>query len=228
MTRKKQSRGTCVFCGKEMTKGGLSRHLKTCQQRAEATKKADHQAGKVEPIYHLQIQDVWNSDFWLHVEMRGSANLNSLDTYLRSIWLECCGHLSHFAIDGGWDGQELPMSSKARMLFQPGLELTHIYDYGTTSETKVMVVDGRQGKPHTTQPIFLMARNHIPEERCKECGELASWLCIECLYEHEEPGWLCDQHVEKHPHDDYGEPFPIVNSPRLGMCGYTGPADPPY
>lgn len=30
------------------------------------------------------------------------------------------------------------------------------------------------------------------------------------------------------PHDDYGEPIELVNSPRLGMCGYTGPADPPY
>jgi hypothetical protein len=22
--------------------------------------------------------------------------------------------------------------------------------------------------------------------------------------------------------------LPVVNSPRLGMCGYTGPAEPPY
>jgi len=114
------------------------------------------------------------------------------------------------------------------MLFQPGLELTHIYDYGTTSETKVMVVDVRQGKPQSPHPIFLMARNHLPEARCMECGELAAWLCIECLYEHDQDGWLCDKHVEEHPHDEYGEPFPIVNSPRLGMCGYTGPAEPPY
>ena len=27
-----------------------------------------------------------------------------------------------------------------------------------------------------------------------------------------------------HPHDQYGEPIPLVNSPRLGMCGYDGPA----
>ena len=228
MTRKPQSRGTCVFCDKEMTKGGLSRHLKTCQQRQAAIAKTDQQSGKVEPIYHLQVQDSWNSDFWLHLEMRGSANLDSLDSYLRAIWLECCGHLSHFSVGGGWDGQEMPMSSKAKMLFQPGLELTHIYDYGTTSETKVLVVDTRQGIPLTNKPIFLMARNHLPEAHCIECGKLAAWLCIECLYESEETGWLCDEHLEEHPHDEYGEPFPIVNSPRLGMCGYTGPADPPY
>jgi len=33
---------------------------------------------------------------------------------------------------------------------------------------------------------------------------------------------------EAHPHEEYGEPIEIVNSPRLGLCGYTGPADPPY
>lgn len=228
MARKKQSRGACAYCGKEMTRGGLSRHLKTCQQRQDAITKAEHKTGSVEPIYHLQVQDAWGGDFWLHLEMRGSANLGSLDQYLRAIWLECCGHMSHFAIGGGWTGQELPMSTKARMLFQPGLELTHLYDYGTTSETKVKVVDVRQGKPLTGHPIFLMARNHLPERRCIECDELATHLCMECLYEYAEEGWLCDEHAETHPHYGYDEPVPIVNSPRLGMCGYEGPAEPPY
>ncbi|MBL7161193.1 MAG: hypothetical protein ISS57_01200 [Anaerolineales bacterium] len=228
MARKKQSRGACVFCGKEMTKGGLTRHLNTCQQRQEATTKADRQAGKVEPIYHLQVQDAWNSDFWLYLEMRGSASLKSLDEYLRAIWLECCGHLSHFAVGGGWGGQELPMSSKARMLFQPGLKLTHLYDYGTTSETKVTVTDVRQGKPLTKHPITLLARNFTPDVECQDCGEKATWLCMECVIEHNEPGYLCDEHAEDHPHVEYGDPAPLVNSPRLGMCGYYGPADPPY
>ncbi|WP_127011414.1 hypothetical protein ACF3DV_03465 [Chlorogloeopsis fritschii PCC 9212] len=28
--------------------------------------------------------------------------------------------------------------------------------------------------------------------------------------------------------DNYGEPIPLVNSPRLSLCGYDGPAEPPY
>jgi hypothetical protein len=228
MANRKQSRGACVFCGKEMTKGGLSRHLKSCEKRAEATTQANHKAGKVEPIYHLKVEDVYARDFWLHLEMRGSARLESLDSYLRAIWLECCGHLSHFAIGGGWDGRELPIKSKARSVFNPGVELIHLYDYGTTSETRVTVMDVRDGKPLSKRPIFLMARNFAPEVVCGECGEPANWLCIECIYEDEELGWLCDAHAEDHPHDDYGEPIPVVNSPRLGMCGYDGPAEPPY
>ena len=96
------------------------------------------------------------------------------------------------------------------------------------SETLIKTVGVRKGKPLTAHPIYLMARNDPPEAHCIECGEPALWLCLECLYERNEPGTLCDQHAQDHPHDDYGEPMPLVNSPRVGMCGYCGPADPPY
>ncbi|MDS4070322.1 MAG: hypothetical protein RKO24_11955, partial [Candidatus Competibacter sp.] len=90
------------------------------------------------------------------------------------------------------------------------------------------VVGTRQGKPTTTHPIALMARNLMPEAKCIQCDEPAAWLCMECLIEHEVWGTLCDKHAKTHPHDDYGEPIPLVNSPRLGLCGYDGPAKPPY
>jgi hypothetical protein len=34
--------------------------------------------------------------------------------------------------------------------------------------------------------------------------------------------------MEEHPHESYGEPTLLVNSPRVGLCGYEGPAEPPY
>jgi len=68
----------------------------------------------------------------------------------------------------------------------------------------------------------------MPEATCIQCGKAAAWLCMECLIEQDIWGTLCSEHVEDHPHDDYGEPVPLVNSPRLGMCGYEGPAEPPY
>lgn len=106
--------------------------------------------------------------------------------------------------------------------------MTHIYDFGTTSETLITCVGVREGKPTTSHPIALMARNLQPEATCMECGQPAAWLCMECVYEHEESGLPCDKHVQDHSREDYGEPFPLVNSPRVGMCGYTGPAEPPY
>ena len=73
-----------------------------------------------------------------------------------------------------------------------------------------------------------MARNSLPEASCIQFSCAALWFCMEFLYEEEESGTLCDEHAQGHPHADYGEPIPLVNSPRLGMCGYDGPAGPPY
>lgn len=227
MARKKQIQGKCVFCDREMTRGGLARHLRTCPQRQEAINVANQASGEEQAIYHLQVQDAWGGDYWLHLEMKGAATLKDLDRYLRAIWLECCGHLSQFSI-GGWSGDEIPISRRIAQVFHVGLELTHIYDFGTSSVTSVKAVDVRQGKPLTRHPIFLMARNAPPEEKCMECDQPASWFCQECVYELNETGALCDEHARDHPHTDYGEPMPMVNSPRTGMCGYDGPATPPY
>ncbi|MBN1581392.1 MAG: hypothetical protein JXA89_11885 [Anaerolineae bacterium] len=225
MARQKQTRGKCVFCDREMTRGGLAKHLASCPQRQEAIGSANQ--GTEQTLYHLAVRDAWGGDYWLHLEMKGSSTLNALDSYLRAIWLECCGHLSQFSI-GGWRGDEIPMSRRIDRVFAPGVELTHIYDFGTSSETLIKMVDLRHGKPLTRHPIFLMARNAPPEFQCMECDKTASWLCLECMYERDQTGALCDEHAEDHECADYGEPMPLVNSPRVGMCGYDGPAEPPY
>jgi hypothetical protein len=227
MPRKKQSRGTCSYCGREMAKGGMMRHLETCPKRQETVAASAQKSGASEALYHLRVEDAWGGDFWLNLEMRGKSTLKELDRYLRAIWLECCGHMSRFSA-GGWGSPDIAMSRRADQVFEPGDVFLHQYDFGTTSETLVKVVSSRQGAPTTARPIALMARNALPEAVCIACGQPASWLCMECLIEDDVFGTLCDEHVETHPHDDYGEPVPIVNSPRLGMCGYEGPADPPY
>lgn len=205
----------------------MTKHLSACAQRRETIAKADRKKGSRETVHHLRVQDAHGSEFWLDFEMRGSASLKNLDDYLRAIWLECCGHLSRFSI-GGWRGGDISMKRTADEVFELGIELTHIYDFGTSSETLIKVVGRREGKPTTRHPIALMARNVMPPAQCIKCKQPAAWLCLECLYEHEKWGTLCEKHAQSHPHDDYGEPVPLVNSPRLGMCGYTGPAEPPY
>jgi hypothetical protein len=227
MTRRKQSRGTCAFCGRDLTKGGMANHLRACPQRKEAIQTADQGRGIGRTLLHLRVQDAWLGDFWLHLEMDGRAKLGELDRYLRAIWLECCGHLSQFSV-GGWRGKEIPMWRWAEKAFNPGMGLTHIYDFGTSSHTLIQAIDERKGKPLTAHPVFLMARNNPPELVCMECDQPATWLCHECQYEDDKEGLLCDAHAEGHPHEDHGGPMPIVNSPRVGMCGYCGPAEPPY
>jgi hypothetical protein len=73
-----------------------------------------------------------------------------------------------------------------------------------------------------------MVRNLMPESKCIDCGMPATRLCMECLNDGNIWGALCQRHAQTHSHSNYGDPLPVVNSPRLGMCGYTGPAMPPY
>jgi len=223
----KQSKGKCAYCGQEIVKNGTAKHLAVCAQRQKAITKAKNKDGEVETLYRLRIQASGLKQFWLDLEMCGSATLKDLDSYLRTIWLECCGHLSKFSL-GGWQGNEIPKNRRADEIFEPEVELTHIYDFGTSSMTLVKCAGARNGKPTTSRPIALMARNLMPEYECIECKQPAIWLCMECLTEENVWGTLCDEHAEIHPHDNYGEPVRMINSPRLGLCGYAGPAEPPY
>jgi len=227
MGRRKQSRGTCSHCGLEIAKSGVGKHLAACARLKESVTRSEEKKGRAEPQYHLRIQAAGLPEFWLDLEMRGSATLKHLDHYLRAIWLECCGHMSEFS-SGVWLDDVISMKRRVEEVFGLGTQVTHTYDFGTTSETLIKAVGLRQGKPLTGHPITLLVRNVMPAWECIECQKPASWLCHECLIEEEVWGALCDEHAGSHPHRDYGEPVRLVNSPRLGLCGYDGPAEPPY
>ena len=57
---------------------------------------------------------------------------------------------------------------------------------------------------------------------CEACGKTVSQVCSECIYEG--AGWLWDDLAEDHK---CGEDmlFPVVNFPRVGVCGYCGQWD---
>lgn len=234
---RQQTRGDCLYCGREMARGSMAAHLKSCAKRLEAQAAAEKTRRRKQPLYHLQVQDAWEGAFWLHLEMRGEATLEDLDHYLREIWLECCGHLSAFEIgdvrytqlfdDGMAIGEERAMDVKVRELFTPGMEIPYEYDFGTTSELVIKVVAEREGRPTTSHPIALMARNKFTPPPCDICGRPATQLCAECWWRRDaRERNFCDEHAEEHEHPDMLMPY--VNSPRVGMCGYVGPAKPPY
>jgi hypothetical protein len=210
-----------------MLREDMAQHLAACPVRQKAMEEADPKLFKAETLYHLGVRDARRGDFWLYLEMPGSVLLVDLDHYLRQIWLECCGHLSMFSI-GGWGGDEIPKNRRVSQVFTPGLEVTHIYDFGTDSLTLIKLVGTREGKPLTDLPVFLMARNNRPDWKCMVCDEPATWLRAGGYRDGEDDLFLCDEHVrdKEDEYEDYL--YPLVNSPRVGLCGYFGPAEPPY
>jgi hypothetical protein len=88
------SYGTCALCGKRTTKAGMSRHLGSCLAEHEPSR------GKAARLFRMRIEDAYSPIFWMDVEMRANSTLEELDGFLRGEWLECCGHLGDFDIDG--------------------------------------------------------------------------------------------------------------------------------
>ena len=66
--------------------------------------------------------------------------------------------------------------------------------------------------------VRLLARNDPPALSCAECTSAAILVCPYCP----EDGLFCDTHAAAHGHAAEEAYLPVVNSPRMGICGYTG------
>ena len=227
MTRNTQTQGTCELCGKTVSKSGMTRHLKKCLVDSVDLKNET----KNEQLFIVSVQGKWSPQYWLYLQIKARAKLSKLDDFLRHIWLECCGHLSAFNIQGqSFESSPDPyfsddavkgMSIQCGAILQSGMSFEHIYDFGTSTELKLKVVDEIQATSPGKTLIRLLARNELISVICSECNAPATDICSQCIWEEDMPYCFCEKHAEEH---ECGEEMclPIVNSPRVGMCGYTG------
>src|SRR5947209_8483079 len=98
--KKPVSQGTCMLCGQIFTKTTMTKHLATCRKNAAAAAPPKKRETKPQPLLHLLVEGGYKNAYWLHLEVRAATTLYDLDAFLRRTWLECCGHLSAFDIDG--------------------------------------------------------------------------------------------------------------------------------
>jgi pRiA4b ORF-3-like protein len=224
---KTSSKGICQFCRGEFSKAAMTRHLESCAQRTATAAPGSGKATKTTRLVHLLVEGRDQPLYWMHLELPAEATLQNLDDFLRRTWLECCGHLSKFDVAGASYASypdpefgDKSMRVKVGTILSPGQQFSHEYDFGTTTELHLKVVGEREGEARG-KSIQVLARNEAPLISCELCGKPATEVCAQCIYEGS--GWLCDSCAEEH---ECGEEMllPVVNSPRVGMCGYTGPA----
>lgn len=196
------AKGNCYICGAELGKTAMKNHILKEHNGPE-----DGQ-----DCVLLKIEGAYEKNYWLYVDIPADRTLAALDAFLRKIWLECCGHGSGF--QGA--GKSTKLGS-----FMPGDRFIHEYDFGSTTETLVTVI-GRIKRPKQKEAVRLLSRNAPPEFACAECGAPAKFICTECQYESDNP-FYCARCAEEHEHDDMF--LPVVNSPRMGVCGYCGELD---
>lgn len=204
MPPRKSLPGPCTICGAELKKASAAKHLATC---LAATPGATE---------YVIVKVVGGGVYWLFAAVPADASLKDLDGFLRQTWLECCGHMSAFREKR----TEVPMSRKIGQLAALDAKLVHEYDFGTTTELEVTFAGKvTAAKLSGRSKIKLLARNNKPEIACDGCGKPATQICTDCVYD--DNGLLCDECAENHECET-NYLLPVVNSPRCGVCAYTG------
>ena len=228
----KSTRGYCKYCGKEYTRTGMLKHLQSCKKRMEVCENSK----KMSAYYELMLYGTYNKDYWLIIQIKENATLECLDQFIRDIWVECCGHLSAFDIEGVryeqipdndflWEKPAEDMSHKLKEVLEVGMEIGYEYDFGSTTELVLSIHSCRDGEKKNNE-IVILSRNNPPKILCSNCEQNeAKWVNPEGYYEGE-PFW-CDECLEAE-NDEEGEDYelefllPVCNSPRMGVCGYEG------
>ncbi len=217
------TKGKCYFCDKIIGRTAMKKHLETCEKRKE---KIDKESQNKTHMFQLFVECSYGKDFWMHIGINTEKSLRLLDEFLREIWLECCGHLSMFTINGVEysSDSETGKSMKVKLskILHTGTKFSHEYDFGTPTELTLVVEKEYDTILPKDKSLEVLARNEIPEINCK-CGKKAEYICSICFYDEPDGFLLCKSCAKKH---ECGEEalLPIVNSPRAGVCGYEGPA----
>jgi hypothetical protein len=204
-----KTRGRCGRCGKDFANAGMGKHLASC-----------FGAG---PALHVVV-DVGPGTWWLHLALASNATLRDLDGFLRETWLECCGHLSAYEIggtrfeshpNGEYGPRARSMAAKAATVLAPGATFRYEYDFGSTTELRGRVVGSVEA---SRKKVALLAQNDAIPWPCDACTATATRVCPCCggmaCASCEAPCNCAGSFEDEH--------LPVVNSPRMGVCGYVG------
>ncbi len=224
------SEGTCIFCGETFAKAGISRHLNTHL----------NEKGKLNPpgkSFHIRVEA---AEMFLNIWIDGKTKIEEFDLFLRDIWLECCGHMSalidlkkreserrsdfNFSDDDNYTVPgEISKKEKASNVFFTGIKLMYEYDFGSTTCLDVKGIS--EFSFAADESLILLSRNEPLEILCDICKKkAATQICSVCAGYDE--ALFCKECAKNHKKKcadfaDYAR-MPVVNSPRMGVCGFTG------
>ena len=159
---------------------GIAKHLQTCKKRVDLYEKAE----KTEKYFELLLYGAYNKDYWLIIQIKENATLDDLDRFIRDIWVECCGHLSVFEIDGvsyerepdddfGWGEPAKITNHTLKQVLTTGMIFNYEYDFGSTTEIMVKVLDHYSAQKQN-EKVVILSRNNPPEFACSICGNSRS------------------------------------------------------
>lgn len=217
---KLKSEGKCLFCDKTFAKAGMSKHLKKHLELMPVDTK------RLSYLLKVETPKKWGaSPYFLYLWVSNKATINDVDNFLRSIWLECCGHLSSFKDVANKPRRvgmfsffeemeleeqdktkeleryradmygEIAMNKKVSTVFYQNQVLEYEYDFGSTTKLMITVIDVI---PTVNDiKITLLSRNEPPEIMCETCKkEPATNICI--AHGWDEDSLFCPKCAKKH------------------------------
>jgi len=219
----------------------MARHLTACAPAHDVP------AATSDHLFRTRVEGFYDATYWLDVEIKVNARLRTLDEFLRDVWLECCDHLSAFTIGGvryevpavattewSFDFFGGPRSRSMNTQIGDAASLQrpfhYEYDFGSTTRLRLKVTNTRRGQIGR-HPLRLLARNEPVPWQCAVCSAPATKICAGCAHEFEDRVF-CTEHARAHVANtsdlDEAMLLPVVNSPRMGVCAYTGPENDRY
>lgn len=142
-----KSEGECLYCKEKFLKAGINRHL----QKHLADKAKTGKPGK-SFLIKLETNPKWGSSpYFLSLWADGEATIGDIDDFLRSIWLDCCGHMSSFTNP---KNQE-----KARRSMWDLFEAEDLLAKGKTKEYEKMMEEANGEIPKGRKVKAALARN---------------------------------------------------------------------
>lgn len=135
------------------------------------------------------------------------------------------------------DEEDEGMEAELGEVVNVGEKFSYIYDFGSSSTLSLRVISERSGAlpavrgeeskaeeaEEAEEEIVVMARNEQPALTCHICGQPATQVPSRSEYDSLAEEALCATHAHASEYAD--ELLPLVNSPRAGICGYTGDED---
>ena len=155
----------------------------------------------------LLIEGKYNPEYWIVIKAKADIPMKKIDKFIKDIWVECCGHMSSFS-----DGHsKVGMTRKLDQVFEKGYKIDYIYDYGSSTDISLSLLEEVEDADDKDIQIFL--RNKAIDYQCSYCDNKAEAICPFCT--DPDDGLLCGACIENHKCiQDEGEDIllPLVNS----------------
>jgi hypothetical protein len=206
-------KGKCYYCNKELTEKTIKRHMKNCSEMGKKIEELSAVDKKQRNQFIIAIKPKYNgNEYCIYLSIDENLSLIHIDQFLRDVWLECCGHLSAFKINGKFY-QDYSMNTKLKDILVVNEKFEYEYDFGSTTYLILEVIDIIK-VPASFSQVEIIARNYEVKHFCKICESKAEY------FNYENDQWECKKCIDKD--NDMISKFDYCNSPRDGVCCYGG------